>query len=316
MKRKGFTLIELLAVIVVLAIIALIATPIVMNVIKNADKGAAERSAERYLDAVEHAIATDKLNEGVVLDGTYTVDGEGNLSLDGKKLTVEVNGDLPKSGSKVGIKNGQVVVDGTNLDYGDYTVTIDSKGSATATEKGSVAAEVLCTAIAPTYAGEQATSSEPYKIAAVYSCDLGDGARTFYVLKEDGDNIKLLGDFHLGSDVTWCISGDNTACDADRAKAVLADGTSGWTKLFNAGGTVELPDAYEILDATGHPDWSYEYLNDDWLIDGEVGFWTSTRKNDSYVYVVWGDGGFVEAPPDEAYYVRPVIVISKANMSL
>ena len=34
MKKKGFTLIELLAVIVVLAIIALIATPIVMNVIK------------------------------------------------------------------------------------------------------------------------------------------------------------------------------------------------------------------------------------------------------------------------------------------
>ena len=38
MKRKGFTLIELLAVIVVLAIIALIATPIVMNTIKNARK--------------------------------------------------------------------------------------------------------------------------------------------------------------------------------------------------------------------------------------------------------------------------------------
>ena len=38
MKKKGFTLIELLAVIVVLAIIALIATPIVMNIIKSAKK--------------------------------------------------------------------------------------------------------------------------------------------------------------------------------------------------------------------------------------------------------------------------------------
>ena len=33
MNKKGFTLIELLAVIVILAIIALIATPIVLNII-------------------------------------------------------------------------------------------------------------------------------------------------------------------------------------------------------------------------------------------------------------------------------------------
>ncbi len=52
-NKKGFTLIELLAVIVVLAIIALIATPIVMNTIKNAKKGAAERTADNYIKQVE-----------------------------------------------------------------------------------------------------------------------------------------------------------------------------------------------------------------------------------------------------------------------
>ena len=52
-KKNAFTLIELLAVIVVLAIIALIATPIVMNTIKNAKKGAAERSADSYIRQVE-----------------------------------------------------------------------------------------------------------------------------------------------------------------------------------------------------------------------------------------------------------------------
>ena len=35
MNKKGFTLIELLAVIVILAIIALIATPIVLNIIED-----------------------------------------------------------------------------------------------------------------------------------------------------------------------------------------------------------------------------------------------------------------------------------------
>ena len=38
--KKGFTLIELLAVIIILAIIALIATPIVLNVINDARKSA------------------------------------------------------------------------------------------------------------------------------------------------------------------------------------------------------------------------------------------------------------------------------------
>ena len=42
MKRKGFTLIELLAVIVILAVIALIATPIILNMINDAKKRASK----------------------------------------------------------------------------------------------------------------------------------------------------------------------------------------------------------------------------------------------------------------------------------
>ena len=49
MNKKGFTLVELLAVIVILAIIALIATPLILNVIDNAKKGAAEASANGYM---------------------------------------------------------------------------------------------------------------------------------------------------------------------------------------------------------------------------------------------------------------------------
>ena len=39
-RNKGFTLIELLAVIVVLAVIALIATPIVLSLVNKAKEGA------------------------------------------------------------------------------------------------------------------------------------------------------------------------------------------------------------------------------------------------------------------------------------
>ena len=50
-NKKGFTLIELLAVIVILAVIALISTPIVLNLINNVRKGAFARSTEGVLKA-------------------------------------------------------------------------------------------------------------------------------------------------------------------------------------------------------------------------------------------------------------------------
>ncbi len=55
MKSKGFTLIELLAVIVILAIIALIATPIVLGIIEDSRENANRVSAQYVVDAVENA---------------------------------------------------------------------------------------------------------------------------------------------------------------------------------------------------------------------------------------------------------------------
>ena len=59
--KKGFTLIELLAVIVILAIIALIATPIIFGIINDARKESNERSVELYASAVRNAIASYQL---------------------------------------------------------------------------------------------------------------------------------------------------------------------------------------------------------------------------------------------------------------
>ena len=47
--KKGFTLIELLAVIVILAIIALIATPIILNIIGGTKDKSEDLSKELYL---------------------------------------------------------------------------------------------------------------------------------------------------------------------------------------------------------------------------------------------------------------------------
>ena len=64
MKKKGFTLIELLAVIVILAIIALIVTPVVSNIILSARKAANARSVEGHIKNIEYAIVQKAFEEG------------------------------------------------------------------------------------------------------------------------------------------------------------------------------------------------------------------------------------------------------------
>ncbi len=130
MKKRGFTLIELLAVIVVLAIIALIATPIVMNTIKKAKQGAAERSADSYIKQVETAVAEERLNKNEVLEGEYQITSDGNLCRDksascsdDKKIKIEMNGTKPTSGT-IKISNGQVTTD-SKMTVGSYEVAYD-----------------------------------------------------------------------------------------------------------------------------------------------------------------------------------------------
>ena len=136
-RKKGFTLIELLAVIIILAIIALIATPIIMRVIENSKKGTAERSAENYLHQVETQAMAQR-TEGTILDGTYGINSNGNLcpnnaaSCGENEIKIEMNGTKPSSGSITVSSTGKVQSTGTRIVIGDYTATINESGSATA----------------------------------------------------------------------------------------------------------------------------------------------------------------------------------------
>ncbi len=102
MNKKGFTLIELLAVIVILAIIALIVTPIVSNIIASARNSANARSVEGHIDNIEYAIISAAFNEGKdigYMDGTIS---------DGQNITMSLpSNDQIKCDSYV-IANGIV----------------------------------------------------------------------------------------------------------------------------------------------------------------------------------------------------------------
>ena len=136
---QGFTLIELLAVIVILAIIALIATPIVLNIIEDVKESTNLRSGEFYLDAVEQAIMRKKLKgEPFKLD-SCNIGSNGNLWCDAKTIEVEVSGKKPVGGKILFengvIKNVQMIIDGKviiknsdgQLDYNDKLILENAK---------------------------------------------------------------------------------------------------------------------------------------------------------------------------------------------
>src|SRR5574344_200161 len=79
-NNKGFTLMELMGVIIILAVLALIVTPIVVRTIAKAEKNSAARSLEGYVSTLEQAQANYQAENGVFTDSTD------NLEIEGKNL--------------------------------------------------------------------------------------------------------------------------------------------------------------------------------------------------------------------------------------
>ena len=69
-RHNAFTLIELLAVIIILAIVALIATPIILNVIEDARISAGRSEAQMILGGINNYCATEDVK--YQLDNSYT----------------------------------------------------------------------------------------------------------------------------------------------------------------------------------------------------------------------------------------------------
>ena len=113
MNKKGFTLVELLAVIVILAIIALIATPIVINVIGEARKGADARSVEGYVKAYESAYYQELI--------------KGNSPTFGEPLTVEYSGATVDCGDTLKLGSDNKI---------DATCTVNGNTFTYTSEKG------------------------------------------------------------------------------------------------------------------------------------------------------------------------------------
>ena len=139
MKTQGFTLIELLAVIVILAIIALIATPIVLGIIDDTKESAQIRSSEMYLKGVSNAVMKENLEqEGNFKPTECSITDKGNLYCDDNEeiieIEVEVDGEKPKNG-KITFEEGKIKE--VILEYQNSTIVKNEEGNLVYSDEGS-----------------------------------------------------------------------------------------------------------------------------------------------------------------------------------
>ena len=313
-KENAFTLIELLAVIVVLAIIALIATPIVMNTIKNAKKGAAERSADSYIKQVETAVAEERLNKNEVLEGEYQITSDGNLCRDksascsdDNKIKIEMSGTKPTSG-KIKITNGSVDQTSSSMTVGDYTVSYNStKKTYEATEKGNTTpatpqptktytnGEVVYFNVTT---GEKCSSSDYTETQS--NTGTKSGCMKFYAFNDDGgDTVNLILDHNTTATIAWNSSGSN-ASGPKEVLTQLNDDTKTWvgtetpsnytmdqsTQGSNAKYTIDysnykarLITAQEVAQITGNTTWDEKTATNSFYFDSKTTTASTTCKS-------------------------------------
>ena len=120
MFKKGFTLIELLAVIIILAIVALIATPIILNVIEDARVSAGRSEARMIYSGINNYCATADMQNQLT--------GEVNICADG--VLIE---EIPQMVNLGNAKVTEVTYNGkvTNLvvESNNHTFTLCGDGS-------------------------------------------------------------------------------------------------------------------------------------------------------------------------------------------
>ena len=239
-KNKGFTLVELLAVIVILALIALIATPIILNVINDAKKQAAKDSAYGYMDAVEKYIVSSELEDKSIKDGTYRVE---DLN---KKISVK--GSTPDNGiikiENKEVKKYDIGIDGYAVSNGEVKKVSTTKKfeNGTAVYYNPVSEE-KCT-------GYTETNS---------TTGTKSGCMKWYVFndKEGNATVNVILDHNTTANVAWNSTGNNS--EMKEVKIKLEADTKDWKN------TARLITANEVAKITKHPTFNVNKENQDWF---------------------------------------------------
>ena len=207
-KKNGFTLIELLAVIIVLAIIALIATPIIFNVIENAKIKSLENSCYGVIDAVRTKYAEGLLNS---TDGTVNLSGEvADLTIAGEHPYM---GTWTIDNSKNSDERGIKIVGVKFASMKDYTCT-------NVNSDGTINSKVICT--------KDGKNDEPDEVQPTIT------AKQATVTVNKGTDVKIKNYFNVkfgktGGQVTCEVENVSSLDAGDHTVKCTATGTNGKT---------------------------------------------------------------------------------------
>ncbi len=234
MKKKGFTLIELLAVIVVLAVIALIATPIVLNLVKTAKIGAAEQSVTGYVKAVENTIIKDMINNKEVSDGTYKYNS----------IEADISGKRPTSG-KYTVKNGKV--ESGNFCVDGYKIEYKNGQSKKISDTCEVLYQVYENGTAIYFNPE--TGKVCNQNDAISTTGTKTGCMKWYTFNDEGskaETVNMILDHNTTAGVAYNSTGSNS--EMKEVKTALESDTSTWVSSLKA----RLITANEVAKITGN----------------------------------------------------------------
>ena len=251
-KNKGFTLVELLAVIVILALIALIATPIILNVINDAKKQAAKDSAYGYMDAVEKYIVSSELEDKSIQDGTYRVE-ELNKKISVKGSTPD-NGTI-KIESKT-VKSYDIGIDGYAVSNGE----VEKVSTTTQFKNGKI---VYYNPVSREKCNDYTEANS--------KTGTNSGCMKWYVFndKEGNATVNVILDHNTTAGVACNSTGNNS--EMKEVKIALENDTKDWKN------TARLITANEVAKITKHPTFDASKENQDW-------FCLDTNKSDNTSY--------------------------------
>ena len=332
-KSKAFTLIELIATLVIMAIIALIVTPLVMNIIRKARISADKRSVDAYGRSIELAIA------GYLLD-------TGKFPTEVSQLTIEYSDNqvvcsTTKINSNSSVYLAGCTVGGRSVDgytYGDEeTITYETyevgdqvtynnvdyyviKDSDTSEESVTLLkAEPLSVQEVNTYGAGHVNRYTSDSVGTAYDYN-GYGGMAYYTSETCG---------YVNN--TWVSDG----CKNDYASSEIKYVVDAWKAAKAPAATEARLITIDELSSLGYewkqtcPTCGEGWVKTDdvptWVYNSNYWYWTSTRYNDSSsnVWFVSGIGELVPLSVDIHYnngytgygVVRAVITISKSALS-